>query len=151
MNEFNKLPIAVKIAVLLIAVLLIYRLIKKLTTPTPPPPSPAPAGEELNELEKKGIIPSYPNSQYSAWAEKLQYALNYANTDENAVYSVFEKLKNQAHLNKLVSIFGTRPIEYFPFMFQDETLSEAITSQMDSDEVQKVNGILAKKGINFNF
>jgi hypothetical protein len=150
MNELNKLPIAVKIAVLLIAVLLIYKLIKKIL-PTQPAPSTKPAGEELGELEKKGIIPSYPNSQYSAWAEKLQYALNYANTDENAVYSVFEKLKNQADLNKLITIFGKRAIEYFPFMFQDETLSEAITSQMDGNEVQKVNGILAKKGINFNF
>lgn len=151
MKEFNKLPIAVKILVVLIAILLISRIIKKLTTPPPPPPSPTPASSEIVELEKIGIKPSYPDSQYLSWAEKLQYALNYLNTDEDAVYSVFEKLKNQADLNKLITAFGVRPIEVFIFITQDVTLSEAMTMQMDTDEIKKVNGILAKKGINFNF
>lgn len=151
MKEFYKLPIGVKIVVIIIAILLINRLIKKLTTPPPPPPSPTPASSEIRDLEKIGIKPSYPDSQYLSWSEKLQYALNYFNTDEDAVYSVFEKLKNQADLNKLITAFGVRPIETFVFITEDVTLSEAITSQMDTDEIKKVNGILAKKGINFNF
>lgn len=151
MDFFKKLPILGQIAVLLIAVFIVYKLFKKVTTPTPPPPSPQPAGDDLQKLEQSGVKPSYQNSQYSSWAEKLQYALNYLNTDENAVYSVFNSLKNQADLTKLIQIFGTREIETFPFVSQNATLSEAIQSQMDQDEIQKLNGILAKKGINFTF
>ena len=151
MDFFKKLPIWGQIAVLLVAVFVVYKLIKKVTTPTPPPPSPQPAGDDLQKLEQSGVKTSFPNSQYSAWSEKLQYALNYLNTDETAVYSIFNTLKNQADLLKLIQTFGSRKIEMFPFVFQTSTLSEAIQSQMDEDEITKLNGILAKKGINFNF
>lgn len=151
MDFFKKLPIWGQIAVLLVAVFVVYKLIKKVTTPAPPPPSPQPAGDDLQKLEQKGIKPSFLNSQYSLWSEKLQYALNYFNTDEPAVYSIFNSLKNEADLLKLIQTFGTRKIEMFPFVFQNATLSEAIQSQMDEDEITKVNGILAKKGINFTF
>lgn len=151
MDFFKKLPIWGQIAVLLIAVFIVYKLFKKVTTPAPPPPSPQPAGDDLQKLEKRGIQQSFPNSQYSVFSEKLQVAFNYLNTDEDAIYSVFNSLKNEADLLKLIQTFGTREIEVLPFITQDETLTEAIQSQMDADEIAKVNGILAKKGINFNF
>lgn len=150
MKEFNKLPIAVKIAVVIIVILVLNYLYKKLIKQTPPP-APVPAKKDLDKLADKNIKPTYSETQFSAWSEKLAQALNYFNTDETAVYSIFKKLNNEADLVKLIQVFGVRSIETAPFIGEDATLPQAIQQEMDADEIEKVNKILQSKGINYNF
>lgn len=127
---------------------LIYRGVKKIVSKSGS--SPSQAGDELNDLKKQGVLPSYPDSQFAVWSEKLAYALSW-NTDEKAVYSIMGFMKNQADVLKLVQVFGSREVEGFPFIFQKATLSEAIIQSMNSTEISKVNDILKSKKINFIF
>jgi len=128
---------------------LIYKGVNKIINP-PQSSSDKEAKDELKNLSKIGIKPSYSDAQFSAWCEKLAYALAY-NTDEDAIYSIFESLKNEADILKLVEIFGSRKVETFPFVFQEATLSEAVISAMNSSEIAELNNILKKKRINFRF
>ncbi len=108
------------------------------------------AQDDLSDLSKNGVKPTYSDTQYATWSEKLAYALAY-NTDEDMVYQVMGYMKNEADILKLIQVFGTREVETFPFIFQKATLSEAITSAMNTSEIAKVNKILSDKKIKFQF
>ena len=127
---------------------LIYRGVKNIVTKSGS--SPQQAGDDLVVLKKQGVAPSYPDSQYAVWSEKLAYSLSY-NTDEDAVYRIMGFMKNDADVLKLIEVFGSREVEGFPFIFQKATLSEAITQAMNSTEIGKINDILKSKRIKFLF
>lgn len=63
-------------------------------------------------------------------------------TDEDAVYSVFNRLNNGADLRKLIAIYGTR---------NEMTLDQAIVDELSGKDLAKLNQILQNKGINYQF
>lgn len=122
------------------------------------------AESELLDLKRKGINPSYSNSQYEAMCLKLQEAMNGCGTDEEAVMAVFEQMKNKADVLKLISAFGiryyrpcaaTQPISYSLYLTDNTAFGGTIPTWLQYDlsagEIQDVNDMLKAKKIDYTF
>ena len=92
---------------------------------------------------------SYAPSQYQSWANTL-YDAFFAGfgTDEETVFVIINKLKNECDLRQLISDFGLRRQE---FRFSEYDLPWFMRDELDKDELSYVNRILSTKGINYQF
>lgn len=122
------------------------------------------AEEELASLSQKGIVPTLSNSEFENMAQSLAEAMNDCGTDEDRIYDVFRRLKNDADIRKLVSAFGIRyyrpcaadqPIAAIRYQFDDKAyggpLGEWLTYDLNASEIKKVNDILKSNRINYAF
>jgi hypothetical protein len=114
------------------------------------------AGKDLQKLSQQGIRPTITQTQAQAFAATLVSAFDDCGTDEDAVYRVMALLKNDADLLFLIKVYGLREFKgcfkgsnYFGS--EELSLPGAITYEMSSSEVSKVNAILQKTGINYKF
>lgn len=105
-------------------------------------------GELETETKKTGL--SYPQSQYAAFANIIETAAFDVGTDEDAIYTVFRNLKNNADYLALTNAWGkpTRKIYDWGFGY-DMTLPQLIRWEMDNKEVAKINSILKSKNIKY--
>ena len=95
------------------------------------------------------IRPTYPDYVYKDFADTLDTAiLRESSEDENAVYGVFEKCRNISDVNKIIEAFGKRR-QMFTLTWIG--LPAAINNYFSFKEKVKLNGILAKKGIKYQF
>ena len=102
-----------------------------------------------DDLKKLGQTPSYPDTAYVGFADKINSAgISGFGTDETAIYNVFQQMKNDADVLKLIAAFGNRRIE---FSLAWSGLSGWLRSELNAAEIDKVNGILASKGIAYRF
>ena len=107
------------------------------------------AGQRSREDLYKRIPPSYEDFKYLDWANTLDEALMQNSTeDEDAVYSVFKRMKNISDVAKLIEFFGEKRKM---FTTQYITLPQAITVYFSKGEKQTLNNILAKKRIDYSF
>jgi len=92
---------------------------------------------------------TYPDLQYKIYADKI-YQAGYiiGGTDEDAIYDVFKAMNNDLDIAKLIVAFGKRRIE---FSFQEGSLPEFLTSELDEDEIKIINKILTNKAIKYRF
>lgn len=102
--------------------------------------------------EQKGKL-SYPLTQYKSWADALekawyQYAFGIG-TDEQAVYSIFSKLKNNNDWLQLQKAYGVR--EYQDGLFSAKyNLVEALNYEDESSEMRdRINKMFKSKGISY--
>ena len=122
------------------------------------------ADSELNKLSNQGVKPTISTSQATTLAQSLVQAMNGCGTDEKKMYGVFEQLKNDADVYLLIKQFGVRyytpcpatnPVSYAKYLYNDKSFGGDIGTWMGYDltgtEIQKINGILAKKKILFRF
>ena len=92
---------------------------------------------------------SYRSSQYKAFATALHNAfVETVGTDEDAIYSVMNKMKNECDLLQVIAEFGVRRQEWG---FEKLNLPQFINDEMSTKELQKVNSILRRKGITYRF
>jgi plasmid replication initiation protein len=97
----------------------------------------------------KEIPPSYNDQLYRDWADTLDKALLRDSTeDEEAVYSVFEEVKNISDVAKLIEFFGHRREMFTTYYI---SLPQAITSTFNAREKLKLNNILRQKKIEYRF
>lgn len=106
-----------------------------------------PTDTELKEAQKSTPL-TYELSQYATLADRLETAMYGATDDEDAVYSVFSKLRNRADLLQLISSFGKRRIF---LTIGDSNLSTWIYHRLNKSEVEKVNEILSRNAIDYQF
>jgi hypothetical protein len=107
------------------------------------------------EIDKE-IIASYKPSQYVTWADKMQdaFQLNWFDgTDEEAIYNILRKLKNNTDWLELMKAYGMRSY-YDPFSLtyitgKEINLIKALQLELDTKEKNKVNAILKSKGITY--
>lgn len=99
------------------------------------------AAEQANPL-------TYELSQYTAMADRLESAMFQINTDEPAVYDVFSKLRNKADMLKLNQVFGNRRQLW---TWGGSNLARWISDQLDPDEIEHVNEILARNNIDYQY
>jgi hypothetical protein len=95
---------------------------------------------------------TYPQSQFYAWANRLEQSMFDIGTDEDAIFSVFNQLRNNADFLALKQAFGVRQYTggFLPgFMSDDLSLEGWIAQEFDSDEINQLNNILRNKGINY--
>jgi len=102
-----------------------------------------------------GIDPSLPVAQYSSFASIIRTAVNDCGTDEASINRVFDSLNNEADIYMLtikcniLSYKGCFEGSYFSNVHY--TLPEAITADLSDTEVNRINSILAGKGIQYRF
>jgi len=114
----------------------------------------------LADLNKQGVVPNYTDAAYLSMANSLFQAMDGKGTDEAAIYQVFYKIVNDADFAKLMLAFGRRvwdeplfsgeKISWFGLKGSSGgTLTSAIHSDMDNEEVNRVNQILESNGVNY--
>lgn len=128
-----------------------YKLYRKLN-----PSEKEVAEEKLDEESEvtsegkscKGKL-SYKSSQYKAFATSLHNAFVEAlETDEDAIYSVMNKMKNECDLLQVIAEFGVRRQEWG---WEKLNLPQFINDELNTKELQTVNSILKRKGIAYIF
>lgn len=116
---------------------------------------PGQAGNRLKELQAMGIYPYWSNVQAESYASMLVNAFNDCGTDEAAVFHVFNEVGNEADLMLLIETFGTRTYTgcFEGSLFTDFTanLSQAMTAELSSSDLQEISAILQSKNINYSF
>jgi len=105
--------------------------------------------DELEEAKKKQKL-TYPLSQYDNFANIIETACFDIGTDEQAIFTIFYKLKNNADYLALAQAWG-RPTRRFYdwFVPMDLTLVQMLRYELSDSDCQKINGILGKKGITY--
>lgn len=125
----------------------------------------AQAGRDLAGLKKSGVIPSYSPTQYKSWADGIEKQFSgcdwseavkpYLSGSGKYVYDIIGKMKNDADVLSLVQAFGVRTYDQCGISLGDGNitagLSQAISDELYSYEIEKINGVLASKKINFRF
>lgn len=107
------------------------------------------ADADIKAAQKSGETASYPSATYSQLADKIYTAVMYTwGTDEQAIYDVFNLMKNNIDVALLIKAFGKRRLE---FSTQDAELGAHLSQDLDSSEITKINNILSSKGINYRF
>lgn len=102
------------------------------------------AGKEIDKSEL-----SYSLADFESFANQLYQAMNGSGTDENTIYTVLGNLKNKSDYYQLVKSFDVRQNEgTFSSNFSG-TLSEWLTFELDSAELNKVREILSNIKITF--
>jgi len=95
---------------------------------------------------------TYPLIQYTLIANAVEVGLEPYSDDEEAVYSAFEKLKNNDDVLQLMIAFGSRKASPLGISYSYEgTLSEWLTYNLNQNEIDHVNGILEANGITIIF
>lgn len=108
------------------------------------------AKKDQAEMIRSGQRASYVDSQYKIFADAI-YSAGFDvlfGTNEDAIYSVFNRMNNDLDVNKLIVAFGARRIE---FSTRVESLSEFLRSELDDKEIGNINKILGTKNINYRF
>jgi len=98
--------------------------------------------QELNEEISSGGKLTFTENQYILFANKLYDAMKGFGTNFDNVYYVFQQMKTKADVLKLNMVFGVR---------DGETLSQWLHGEWSIGFVGYVNGILSKKGIDYQF
>lgn len=122
------------------------------------------ADAELKNLNSKGIKPTINNTQATNFATSLSQAMNGCGTDENMIYSIFSKMKNEADVYLLIRQFGVRyytpcpasnPVSYAKYLLNDKAfggdLSTWLSYDLSSFEIKKINTILSNNKIKYQF
>ena len=92
----------------------------------------------LSELQAKGI------------ADKLFVAMDGPGTDTQALYSAFQQIQTYSDLMLVMKQFGTQKGTY-DWFGGAQSLIEWIADDCSKREIEKINAILAGKGINYVF
>lgn len=114
-----------------------------------------PRTKEEKELDKdedifisQGQKPSFPKSQYRAFADTIQQENLSFNTDEEKIYDIFKQMKNDLDIIMLIQAFGERRPQ---FTFNDVGLAPFLNEDLSKSEIGEINKILTAKNINFRF
>jgi len=106
---------------------------------------------EQTQLKKKGFTLSYPIFTFKSDAEILKNAMGRLGTDEDAIYRVFSKMKNNLDLSELIKQYGTHLYAISPVNFQYLDLSGWINEELNDKEITKINNILSNNNITYRF
>lgn len=102
------------------------------------------------EIEIKKSPLTYGPSQYATFANNIQEAGYDVGTDEEAIYSIFRKIKNNADYLALLKAWGkpTRTV-YEWGIGRKKTLTQFLKSEMDNTEIRKINTILSNNKVKY--
>jgi hypothetical protein len=114
-----------------------------------------PKTKEQRDLEtdqdtfvQQGQKPSFPRSQYKAFADTIQQENLSWDTDEKKIYNIFKQMKNDLDITLLVEAFGNRRPQ---FTLNDVALTPFLNEDLNKSEIEEINKILIAKNIKFRF
>jgi hypothetical protein len=104
--------------------------------------------DKIDAYAKVGIKQSYSDAQYKAWHDTILKEGNSLNTNEEVIYNIFRKIKNQVDFDILDSYTYT-----IGYLFKETyTLQEFMHARLlDPEEIDVVNRILKTSRIDFQF
>jgi len=146
-DSFDKLPSISKNIVVIVTIIIIiiiffntYKWLKKIINKSK-------AEEEEEYLVNQGVQPTFSDSQYITFANQIQTACDVlSGTDEESIFDVFKKLKNDLDYLKLYTSFGTRRPE---FNFSSVDLPTYLRKDLSDEEINIVNAILMQNNITY--
>lgn len=113
------------------------------------------ADDEVKKLKKEGIVPTLTDAQVQGMVNSLVTSFAGCGTDEHVVMKVFEQMKNDADVYKLISAYGVRKYDAcnweFEFGDKELSLSAAIADELDHNERGLLNHLLSTRGIAIRF
>lgn len=114
-----------------------------------------PRTKEEKELDKdedtfisQGQKPSFPKSQYTAFADTIQQENLSWNTDEEKIYNIFKQMKNDLDIVMLIQAFGERRPQW---TVNNVALVPFLNEDLNRSEIAEINKILSAKNIKFRF
>jgi len=100
------------------------------------------------EITRTGL--TYGRSNYASFANTIETAGFDIGTDEDAIYSVFRKLKNNADYLALTSAWGKPNRKVYEWgIGRNMTLAQFLRYEMNEKEISKINFILQSKNIKY--
>lgn len=90
---------------------------------------------------------TYDLSQYKVLADRIFEALSGAGSDEEAIFTVFRKMRTNSDVLQLIKTFGTRG----SWLTGRDTLAAWLSSDLSNEEIKKLNEILTINYITFQF
>jgi hypothetical protein len=111
----------------------------------------AEAKRDERELEAEGEKATFMDQQYKGFADSIyaaRSANNFLGTDEDVIFSVFNKMKNNLDIAKLITAFGSRRLS---FSFTEGNLGGFLNDELDQTELGIINSGLRSKGIKYQF
>lgn len=97
--------------------------------------------DEINKEQNADDI-TLTQLQFNAYASSLKKALQGLGTDEKKIYNVFQQMNTRSDVLQLIKTFG---------VVDGENLNEWLNDDLSAKEIDKINQILAEKGINYKF
>ena len=101
---------------------------------------------EIAEEIANGNLPSYPDSKYKEFANRIYTAMKGAGTDKKTIKDVFEQMHNITDVLKLVQAFGVRDGEDI-----HQWLDGEVHWWKPGNIKKDINAILSRKGIFYKF
>lgn len=166
-REFDRQPPIVKGVVAVGLGLLgwsIYRSMKRREEEKEATQAALQAKKELEVLKSQGAGPTYSESQFLNWADRLVQAMTGCGTDEDQILSIFQSMRNEADVRQLIVSFGLRyyqpcawtsPVAYSIWLVNDQAyggeLSTWLSSDLSDNDIANINAILHSKGIGYQF
>jgi len=103
------------------------------------------------EIKATPGTPSYSIAQYNQFGDLLQSAMEGMGTDENAIYSVLDKMQTKLDVLLLIRAFGIRYYHEFFNVGENYTLDQWFQNELSQSAIDDINDTLEAKGINFYF
>lgn len=109
----------------------------------------------IKNLEQQGLKQSFPNSQYSAWANQLQEAFDGCGTSNGVWENIFKKIKNDLDVAMLIDAYGIRTFDECNWEGDlgdfKGSLSEALIHELSASEIEEINKSLQSNQVNYRF
>lgn len=103
------------------------------------------ANERLIDEANQTIVVediSITQDQFNTFASKLYKAMKGPGTNEQAIFNVFDEMNSRSDVQQLIKTFGTK---------DGMTLKEWLYDDLNENDIQHINSILASKSINYKF
>lgn len=105
------------------------------------------ANEPVKDLNKSDL--TYENSDYTSFADRLYIAMSgLMGDDEETIYSVISKLRTKSDVLQLIKSYGTRRLQW---TLGNSNLNEWFNYRLNKEEISKVNDILGRNSIQYQF
>ena len=137
-DSFNNLSPTIKIVLVIIAIVIVYFLTKTAKSYFQRTVEKAEDAGEIIALNQQGVVRSYSDSQYKAYADRLETSMKGWGTSIQEVYAVYGKMKNDVDMIHLNNKFGVR---------DGYNLRGWLLDDLATFEIEAVNHILKQKGI----
>lgn len=108
----------------------------------------AAAGDTLAKDISKSDL-TYDLSQYVIMADRVYTCIAGVTEDEEGLYVVFARMRNNSDILQLIKAFGKRS-GGFEFWYE-KSLTEWMSSDLNNVEIEKVNDILKRNNVTYQF
>ncbi len=143
---FNSLDAKTKGVVVIITIILVIYIISTAKSYMKAFFSRADAAGEKAALAAQGMKATYSKSQYNTFADQLEAAMRGWGTDEETIWMVLRKIKNDIDFINLDQAYGLRESDGRMW-----DLATWMRGDLSTNEIKKANSILSNNGVTKQF